>query len=320
MNTFSTDEKETLFSQFIVKASEVMTPSQNTVTDSLDIIDRDLYDYTKAAGLESLCLGISGGLDSAVVAAIASKVTKRLGIKLIGVSIPLSSSDKHREQAAWVGETYCDAFSEINAWEEIIPEAETTPHEMVDSVINSTDRVLKMAGFEPNDFDRAIQQANIKSRLRMITLYAIAKNAKGMVLGTGNWSEDHAIFFYTIGGDGQVDYSPIKGIGKGFEMPVFAKELGIRDDIIDQKPSDGLKASEADTDEAQIGGTYEEVDAVINAYLGNFGKELTYYFSMIEDLEKVQKIIGRHKANKFKENGEVSIERGENGLPEVFME
>jgi len=303
------------FEQFVSQIGSKITPSKRKVKNSIEKIENDLFDYTKKAGLDSLVLGVSGGLDSAVVAAIASRVCKKLNIKLIGISIPLSSTNSHKEQARWVGETYCDAFDEISSWEEDFYEVNKTAHEMVSYVVSTTDRVAAKAGFDTNNFDRSIEQANIKSRLRMITLYALAKNTNGMVLGTGNWSEDHAIFFYTLGGDGQVDYSPIKGVGKGFEMPIFAEELGIRKDIIEQNPSDGLKVSTEDTDEAQIGASYKEIDIIIGCYKKMFNEDILNEFESYIDNEKVKKVILRHNKFKYKENGEISIEKGSNGLP-----
>jgi NH3-dependent NAD+ synthetase len=136
-----------------------------------------------------------------------------------------------------------------------------------------------------------------------------------MVIGTGNMSEDSILFFYTLGGDGQVDWSPIKTIGKGFELPVFAKVLNIREDIISQQPSDGLSASEADTDMAQIGlESYKEVDAIGFAMLGLLNEELIKMYEQLFDYYKVQIIINRYKRYSFKEHGEVFITRKELGL------
>jgi NAD+ synthase len=308
---------ENIFNDYVKNVGEIMTPTEEVVVKSIEIIRTKLRNYVQTAGLKGLVVGVSGGLDSACVAAIAAPVCKELGIKLMGMSIPLSSSVAHKEQAKWVGDTYCDAFMEMNAWEDEINSK--TAHSMVEYAVSTTDRIAAMAGFDTYEFERNIQQANIKSRLRMISLYDLAHKTKSMVLGTGNFSEDCILFFFTTGGDGQVDWSPIKGISKGFELPVFAKVLGIRDDIITQNPSDGLAASEADTDMAQIGvDSYREVDAIGFGMLGLLNNELAEVYNTLTDYYKVKLIIDRHNRYKFKEYGEVFVGRGENNLPNKF--
>jgi NAD+ synthase len=311
----SNQEKETLFQEFVKKAGEFITPQEENVINAISIIQKELKNYIKKAGLKGLTLGVSGGLDSACCAAIVSPVCKELNIPLMGMFIPLSSSIKHQEQAQWVGDTFCDAYMEMNSWEDDFYQIGKTAHDMVSYAISVTDRIAAKAGFDTNSFERNIQQANIKSRLRMISLYDLAHKTQSMVIGTGNMSEDSILFFYTLGGDGQVDWSPIKTIGKGFELPVFAKVLNIREDIISQQPSDGLSASEADTDMAQIGlESYKEVDAIGFAMLGLLNEELIKMYEQLFDYYKVQIIINRYKRYSFKEHGEVFITRKELGL------
>lgn len=302
---------------FIKTVSKIMVPTEKQMANTAEIVSDKLVEYVYKFKLKTLVLGISGGLDSAVVAALAAKAIKKLKDKyhfdcqLIGIAIPLSTNTEHLERACWVGKTYCkeNNFHIFNEWEK----EENSVLENAGKVLDKTNIIAANAGFE--NTDRALSIGNLKSRLRMITLYDIARKTNGIVLGTGNWSEDHAVFFYTLGGDGQVDYTMIKGINKGFEMPVIAKVLGIRQDIIDQDPSDGLKVTEANTDEAQLGATYKEVDIIINAYLGNYEDIILEQFNEIRDCETVQKVIKRHEQNKFKEVGEITIEKGENGLP-----
>lgn len=321
------------YSNFIEKISPLMIPTENQMLKVADIVSKQLADYVYNAKLESVVLGISGGLDSAVVAALARKasdylkVEKNYDLKVIGVAIPLSTTNTHLEQAVWVGNTYCTSgplldfksvanpnnhFEILNMWEQ-----ENLLDQMIDTLQKINPFVERM-GFGCN-IDYKLSAGNLKSRLRMITLYDLAKKTNGLVLGTGNWSEDHAAFFYTLGGDGQVDYSMIKGVNKGFEMPVLAKVLGIKDSIIDQAPSDGLQVTHANTDEAQLGATYKEVDIIINCYLGNFNPDILEEFKTLMDNETIQKVIYRYKAYKYKETGEVSIERGDNGLKATYQ-
>lgn len=323
----------TKYTNFIKKITPLMIPTEEQMLNVANIVSRQLADYVYNAKLKSVVLGISGGLDSAVVAALARKAAdllkteKNYDLKVIGVAIPLSTTNTHLEQAVWVGNTFCTSgplldfkgvgnpnnhFEILNMWEQ-----ENLLDQMIDTLQKINPFVERM-GFGCN-IDYKLSAGNLKSRLRMITLYDLAKKTHGLVLGTGNWSEDHAAFFYTLGGDGQVDYSMIKGVNKGFEMPVLAKVLGILDSIIEQAPSDGLQVTNENTDEAQLGATYKEIDIIINCYLGNFNPDILEEFKSLMDYETIQKVIYRYKAYKYKESGEVSIERGDNGLKATYQ-
>lgn len=317
------------FDSFVKRMGDLMTPSIPKVVSVADTCSSELASYVYQNKLKSVTLGISGGLDSAVVAALARMAATKLkkvgyDLKVVGVSIPLSSTNAHKDQAAWVGKEFCDpnCFLELTSWENEI--GDTRLLDLIANSLSASDFLVEAAGFKKEDIDRSLSIGNLKSRLRMISLYDIARKTNGLVLGTGNWSEDHAIFFYTLGGDGQVDYSMIKGVGKGFEMPVLAKYLGIKEDIINQSPSDGLavtgcsETGEGATDYDQIGATYKEVDVIINAYLGNFPKEVQEEFLSFMELDKIKKVIDRHNRYKFKGVGEIGIERGQNGLPLNF--
>jgi NAD+ synthase len=105
----------------------------------------------------------------------------------------------------------------------------------------------------------------------MVTLYQLAGIHRGLVVGTGNKIEDFGIGFFTKYGDGGVDISPIADLTKT-EVRTMAKELGIVEDIILAKPTDGLWEDDR-TDEDQIGASYEELEWVLE-YEGD-PKELT---------------------------------------------
>jgi len=300
-----------MFNSFIERAGAVITPKRQVVRDSMWTIQNHIENYILAAGLESLSIGISGGLDSAVTAALVAPVCKRNGIKLIGVSIPLSSSKEHMEQAYWVGKTYCDAFMQMDDWET------NGTHEMVDKTMESLDQVAIYAGFNPDKSNKKVAQGNIKARLRMMSLYYVAGNNNGAVLSTDNYSEGW-LGFWTLHGD-VGDISPIQYIEKGWEEPEFAKELGIREDIINQKPSDGLSVTEEDSDEAQLGMTYKEIGPIIFGYEKMLPENLQKEFDEVIIKEpKVQEIIARHKKTQFKRNGVYEVKRDMTGLPVVF--
>jgi NAD+ synthase len=104
-----------------------------------------------------------------------------------------------------------------------------------------------------------IAKANIKPRLRMTTLYALAQTNGYLVAGTGNKSE-LAIGYFTKYGDGGVDVEPLGDLYK-YQVRQLAKDLGIPRTIIDRPPSAGLW--DGQTDEGEIGLTYSELDAAL---------------------------------------------------------
>ena len=300
---------QTRFNLFVEKAGKLITPDEQTVKDSIWTIQSHVEQYVLRAGLKTLVIGISGGLDSAVTAAIVQPICKRNGIKLIGVSIPLSSSKEHMEQAYWVGTTFCDAFMQMDEWE-----TEGT-HTMVDTTMDSLNKVAMYAGFDIDETNK-VAQGNIKARLRMMSLYHVAGITGGAVLSTDNFSEGW-LGFWTLHGD-VGDISPIQYVEKGWEEPEMARALGIREDIITQKPSDGLNVTIDDSDEAQLGMTYKEVGAVIFGYEKMLSDELNEEFKTIENDPRIQDIINRHKRTQYKRDGVYEVQRDMTGLPVKF--
>lgn len=106
-----------------------------------------------------------------------------------------------------------------------------------------------------------LASANLKPRLRMLTLYYYANNLNYLVAGTGNKSE-LMVGYFTKYGDGGVDILPIGGLVKA-KVRELAGELGIPKEIIDKPPSAGLW--DGQTDEEEIGITYEDLDKGILA-------------------------------------------------------
>jgi nicotinamide-nucleotide amidase len=274
-----------------------------------------IRNYVKENNRESLVIGISGGLDSACVAALCQE--KYTGVPLIGISIPMSSTNAHKEQAEWVGKNFCTVFEEFDSWEEKPFEIEFSSfnhvpfYEKTFNILKETNDLAKKAGFNVSDFPTSVLKGNMKARLRMITLYDLARKTNGMVLSTDNLSE-FQMGFWTICGD-VGDYGPIQNIGKGFELPIIAKNLGVREDIINQQPSDGLMVTESNTDEAQLGASYKEVDTIMEIYLGQ-DKELFKKMIECDEKEKVQNIINRYNNFAFKRNGTTNLTRFEIGI------
>ncbi len=307
------NSQEQKFQNFVNAVEKVVKPTQEQVAKSIETIRDIVKKYVAENNLKSLVIGVSGGLDSAVVAAICQE--KYIGVPLIGISIPISSSNSHREQAKWVGDTYCSSFMELTSWENKV--CENSIFDMVSVAVNQNNKAAIDAGFAVESFDNNILQGNIKARLRMITLYDLARKTGGCVVGTSNFSE-YWVGFWTLQGDVS-DISPIEFVDKGIEEQEIAKYLGIRDDIISQKPSDGLNVTEEDSDEAQLGITYREMTGIMFIEEGIIkDPELIAMYNEIKDLEKVQNIIKRNKATQFKRDGCYMIKRSENMMPISF--
>ena len=140
-----------------------------------------LTSYIERNRLQSLVLGISGGIDSTVVAALASEACKKTGAKLIGRSLPAHSNNPEEITTAdLVGQAFCDDFKKV-------------PIEWVYAKVADE--------FELNEGKMTpLQLGNIKARLRMMYLYNLASIHRGCVLDTDNRTE-HELGFWTIHGD-----------------------------------------------------------------------------------------------------------------------
>ena len=259
------------FQNLVNEIGEKTTPKMPNVV--IDLIRSKVRDYVRENNIKSLVMGVSGGLDSACVAALCQE--KYTGVPLIGISIPMSSTNAHKEQAQWVGENYCTVFEEFDGWDAEFFESDesqayncpSTMYGNVFETLSRTNGLAEKAGFKIENFPAPVLQGNAKARLRMMTIYDLARKTNGLVLSTDNLSE-FQMGFWTICGD-VGDFGPIQNVGKGFELPTIASALGVREDIITQAPSDGLMVTEDNTDEAQLGASYKEVDAIMYCYLGN---------------------------------------------------
>ena len=144
-----------------------------------------LKKYIQNNHLESCVLGISGGIDSTVSACIAFPVCKELDIPLIGRSLPCKTNkNSENDVAILVGQTFCTNFKLVSI------------EKMYSFVENE---LLEYEGV-PN----AIQQGNIKARLRMLYLRHLASIHKGVVLDNDNFTEWNT-GFWTVGGDSPMD-------------------------------------------------------------------------------------------------------------------
>ena len=197
-----------------------------------------IIDYVNKNNIKTLVIGVSGGIDSAVVSTLCS----RTGIPTVAVGMPLNSKPENTR----LSNLQLDFLSKLNV--------QTIEVELSDAFKSFESTI-------PHHFKSELASANSKSRLRMMTLYHIATNRNGLVVGTGNKVEDFGVGFYTKYGDGGVDISPIADLYKT-EVRELGRYLGVPQDIINATPTDGLWDDDRN-DEEQIGATYEELEWVM---------------------------------------------------------
>ncbi|MBN2238831.1 MAG: NAD(+) synthase [Dehalococcoidales bacterium] len=190
------------------------------------------------AGCRGAVFGLSGGIDSSVVGALCSR---SLGDAVLGVIMPCFSIDRDEEHAR----TLADTFS--------IP-VEKVP---LDNVYTALYEVLPDKAVD--EAAKRLASANLKARLRMLTLYHFANRLKYLVIGSGNRSE-LAVGYFTKHGDSGVDILPLGNLIKA-QVKEVAAYLGVPREIIDKPPSAGLW--EGQTDEADLGFTYQQLDTYL---------------------------------------------------------
>ena len=197
-----------------------------------------ITNYVNNHNIKTLVIGVSGGIDSAVVSTLCAKT----GIPTIAVGMPLNSKPENTR----LSNLQLDFLSKLNV--------KTFEYDLT-KTFNSFE------GLMSEFFNSDLSIANSKSRMRMMTLYHIATTVKGIVVGTGNKVEDFGVGFYTKYGDGGVDISPIADIYKT-EVRELGRYLGVPQEIINATPTDGLWNDDRN-DEEQIGATYEELEWVM---------------------------------------------------------
>jgi len=194
-----------------------------------------IREKVSAVGCRGVVLGMSGGLDSSVLAVLCQQAFSR---NTLGVIMPCHSMPEDVEHA------------QVLAHQFSIP----TETVVLDAVFDSLLRALPVDKADPA-FSR-LAEANLKARLRMVTLYYLANQCQYMVAGSGNRSE-LATGYFTKYGDGGVDIMPLGNLLKG-QIRELAQFLGVPQQIIDKPPSAGLWPGQ--TDEAEMGFSYAELD------------------------------------------------------------
>lgn len=199
-----------------------------------DYLTEWIKEHFRAASAKGAALGISGGIDSAVLAGLLCRSLGKENV--IGVIMPCHSQHIDEEYAVELAEAFGMKKYKVDLTE--------TYDQMICSI--------KKEGLELG----SLPSANIKPRLRMATLYAVAQQNGYLVCGGGN--RDEIMYgYFTKYGDSGVDLLPMSDLLKG-EVRALAIHLGVPPNIIKRPPTAGLWAGQ--TDESEMGLTYEELD------------------------------------------------------------
>ena len=232
--------------------------------------------YLVDNNIKAQILGISGGIDSTVCAAICHEVSKKTGIPLIGRSLPTKHNKEGETNTAdLVGKAFCDDFQAINIhnmYNRLAVDITVAENGMIDN---------------PKYPQTKLANGNIQARLRMIYLYNLASIYKGLVIDTDNLTE-HNLGYWTIHGD-VGDFNPIGGFWKTevFELAAwlaseyYPKQYTYKDAVLDQpvfakihaiteslklKPTAGLGITNNDLEELGAE-SYDQVDAILQEIL-----------------------------------------------------
>jgi NAD+ synthase len=219
-----------------------------------------IKDYVTRVGVKGVVLGISGGIDSSLVAALACEAIGPENV--LGIMLPVDAEiDKQNVSDA-----------------QGLAESLGMKHELFE---------LKdaVSAYDSLSLDK-VSQGNLAARLRMVTWYARANQENRLVLGAGNKTE-LMIGYFTKYGDGGTDILPI---GELYKTNVWdlSTHIGIPKAIVKKAPSAGLWPGQ--TDEGEIGVTYRELDSILFLYLEKGMNEKEIISWGIEE-KKVRKVL-----------------------------
>lgn len=230
-----------------------------------------LNDYAKKYKIENFVLGLSGGIDSTVVAYLLSKTDKNIG-KIFAI-LPYKKITPN--------EDISDAIE--------ISKILNIPYKYIeiDEIVEKFKEILKV------EDKRNI--GNIIARVRMIILYSIAQSNNGIVIGTGDKSEI-MIGYFTKYGDGGCDLLPIGDLFKT-EVRELARYLKIPEKIISKKSSPQLWKDQ--TAEGEMGIEYEKIDIILREILEGKNKEEILKNFNKKEVEKIFEMYNKseHKRN-----------------------
>jgi len=232
-----------------------------------------LSSYSEKSKSNGFVVGISGGIDSALTSILCAETGK----KVILINMPIRQTEAEYSRAQMHIDDLLKRYKNVSSYE-----------------ISLSDVFASFEKLMPFNIDEnMLAMANSRSRLRMTTLYAIAQANGCLVAGTGNKVEDFGVGFFTKYGDGGVDLSPIADLYKTevFEM---ARKLGVIEEILSAKPTDGLWA-DGRSDEDQIGATYPELEWAMEYIKSEKSEELSAREKEVIEIYKRFNSANQHK-------------------------
>ncbi len=234
--------------------------------DRAERIAEWLRERADDAGARGFVFGLSGGIDSAVVAKLCQMASPQ---RVLGVLLPCYSHPQDEEDARLVASTFG------------IPVVRVDLGSTFDALTESLTTAVKglPKHVDVLDIKQQMPEANVKPRLRMTALYFIANSLNYLVVGTGNRSE-LTLGYFTKYGDGGVDLLPIGALLKS-EVRELARELGVPDRVIEKPPTAGLWVGQ--TDEEEMGFSYDTLES----YLQNASAVQDPIVDRIDRLRKV---------------------------------
>ncbi len=248
------------------------------------VIRNTMKNYVQKSNLASLVLGISGGIDSALCAALLAPVCHELHIPLIGRSITIETNKQDEIQRSLnVGNAFCSDFEHLDLTQTFIENKKTLIH------------------FDNSTLSK-LRQGNMKARMRMMQLYDLAQLYRGIVISTDNYTE-YLTGFWTLHGD-VGDYAPIMNLWK---TEVYAlsncllkecnnEQTNALQECIDATPVDGLGISSCDCEQLGVQNYFEADKIFVDYFNGN------------KSLES-HKLIQRYLHSEYKRNNPMQIER-----------
>jgi nicotinamide-nucleotide amidase len=263
------------------------------------------YSYLATAKVKTLIIGMSGGIDSALTAALATEVVNRLKNNLIvyGIMIDIHSKREEVERGKKAAKVLCSNFAYHNL---------SDTFDIITEDIDSSD----LLGFSNKEFNKKdlIRRGNIKARLRMIKLYDLAKDLDGIVLSTDNYTE-YLLGFWTLHGD-VGDFGMIQSLWKTevYGLANYLVEKYNRERYYDMAdalteateamPTDGLGVTNTDFDQI-----YPEANKTWSPVEVYHLVDTMLYDYIINKNTEENSVVSRHKATRFKRENPFNIPR-----------
>lgn len=258
---------------------------------AINNIRKSLEEYIITNKLQSLVIGLSGGIDSALVAALSYKVCLKLNIPFLGRSITIETNKPDEiQRAKEIGHSYTTDFQEID---------------LTNAYLNFRNSIVEdFDTLDLNDFNTKVRLGNVKARVRMIYLYELASRNKGLVMSTDNLTE-LLLGFWTLHGD-VGDLGIIQQLWKTevYEMSKYIAENQANESqknalmaCLKAVPTDGLGITNSDLDQLKAS-SYSEVDKILMEYLENKNPILEQH-----------PVIQRYFRSQFKRNNPFNFKR-----------